>query len=427
MSKSILMSASTTVVGAGGSTTKFWNLHGGLDNTGTESQAQQKVYTGGTYSFMRVNVTVNTETGTSTFIFRKNGANGNQTFPVAASGTGVFVDATNTDTVVTGDLVNLKSTGGSAGGSWSLSLIASVFETGDSTTVTKMTYGIPAGTSGMTAAATTWYPPLMGSSSTVSVPDTTEANSQSLQRVSGTFKNLSVSVLTNSRTTIGTVTFRKNGSNGNQTIPITAGGTGIFEDVTHTDTVVANDLVNYSYTSGAADTAAISINSFSSEFKTTSTPAGTMQFVCSKSGSTALTLAAAATRFVAIGGKITVGTTESVSQLTVYDVYTFHDLSINLTTNPVAGASSLTLRQNTADSTLVAPITGATTGWFTDSTHTVTTAANDVINLKLVTGAGSGSITYAGTSLFADFSSGVTPITCTVTGKTVTNKFITIH
>jgi hypothetical protein len=50
------------------------------------------------------------------------------------------------------------------------------------------------------------------------------------------------------------------------------------------------------------------------------------------------------------------------------------------------------------------------------------------MNLQLTAGTGTGTFAIGCTSLFADIAGvGGGSITCTVTGKTVTNKFITKH
>jgi hypothetical protein len=416
--------SSTTVTSA--NTTQYWQINGSTTNTTTESNAQMKVYTAGTYGGLRVRLASNSVAATSHFNFRKNGADGNQSVAVTASTSGIYSDTTNTDTVTVGDLVNVSSVPGGSTGTMGISLIACHFDTGDSSTVSRMVYGCTTGYTAGTGSGATSFIPLMGNIVFNSTAPNVEGTCQALQRVSGTFRNLSVKLNTNSRAVTDTVVFRKNGADGNMTFPITASTSGVFEDTTNTDTVTAGDLVCYSLRNGVSS-AGRNLSYFSSEFVTTTNP-GTGQMVCGPSSSTAVTISAGLTRWLPIGGACTAVGTELSCEVQVYDAYTFHDLSINITVNPVTGGSSLSLRQNGSTSALTVPITGSTTGWFTDLTHSVITTSGDELNLQLTGGTGSGTINYGCTSLFADIAGvGGTPVTCTVTGKTVTNKFITKH
>jgi hypothetical protein len=425
MAKAIQIGAGSASVVTSTGTTQYWQLNGAMNTSTNEANAQMKVYTAGTYSTLRVRVISNSIAATSNLNFRKNGANGNQSVPITASTSGFYVDSTNTDTVTAGDLVNVSTVPGTSG-TMGIILIASVFDTGGSSTVTRMVYGCTTGlTAGQTSGAT-YFIPLMGTITFNSTPPSTEATSQVLQRVSGTFRNLSVNITSNSRAVTDTVVFRKNGADGNQTFPITASTTGVFEDTVNTDTVTAGDLVCYSLRN-AASSAGRTLEYFSSEFVTTTNP-GTGQLSCGPTSSTAVSSPANVARFLALGGISTLSSTELNTQVIVYDAFTFHDLSINVTANPLTGIGSFLLRQNSTNSTITVPIPATTTGWQTDSTHTVTTAANDVMNLQLTAGTGTGTFAIGCTSLFADIAGvGGGSITCTVTGKTVTNKFITKH
>jgi len=66
---------------------------------------------------MYVNVATNTHTASTTIVFRKNGANGNQTITIPAGVTGYFEDAVNTDTVAVGDNVCFQIDRGTGGAS----------------------------------------------------------------------------------------------------------------------------------------------------------------------------------------------------------------------------------------------------------------------------------------------------------------------
>jgi len=63
--------------------------------------------------FQNLNVYVRNRSagGTATLAFRINGADGNQSLTLPASTTGAFQDTTNTDSVLAGDLINIRQTG----------------------------------------------------------------------------------------------------------------------------------------------------------------------------------------------------------------------------------------------------------------------------------------------------------------------------
>lgn len=78
-----------------------------------------------------------------------------------------------------------------------------------------------------------------------------EASAQCIIPIAGTFKNASLNINVNGSSVSVTATVRKNGSAGNQTVTIGAGSTGKFSDSTHTDAVVANDLIALSFSQSA--------------------------------------------------------------------------------------------------------------------------------------------------------------------------------
>lgn len=81
----------------------------------TESRAKIQLGVAGTLSEFSLRAGTNTSTGTTTFRLRINGANGNQTFTVGASATGLFTDTSNSDAVVATDDINVSVSGGTSG------------------------------------------------------------------------------------------------------------------------------------------------------------------------------------------------------------------------------------------------------------------------------------------------------------------------
>ena len=81
-----------------------------------------------------------------------------------------------------------------------------------------------------------------------------EADAQNTFPRACTFQKMSCHVWVNDLTTASTWRFRVNAANGNRTITINSTTTGIFTDVTNTDTIAANDEISWSFVAGGAGT-----------------------------------------------------------------------------------------------------------------------------------------------------------------------------
>jgi hypothetical protein len=202
-------------------------------------------------SNLSVRVVSNTFTFAVVARFRKNGANGNQSASIAAGTTGLFEDVSSVDTLAPGDLFCTSiTTPTDAAKSVSVSSIlltldsdgaaitypgchsTSVFDPWDSSSTSALSLGIGWGGYQATASSFPTNSPRMN--------------------VSGVLSNLQVRVKTNTRTEDCVVTTRINNANGNQSVTITAGVTGLFEDTTNTDTIDGDDQVGFLLTSVAA-------------------------------------------------------------------------------------------------------------------------------------------------------------------------------
>jgi hypothetical protein len=95
--------------------TRYTALQGDGGVTATEAFVQNTALVAGIYSNLSCYVSANTVTAASSYKFRKNGGNGNQSVTITASTTGFFTDASNTDTVVATDTVNTMITTGATG------------------------------------------------------------------------------------------------------------------------------------------------------------------------------------------------------------------------------------------------------------------------------------------------------------------------
>jgi hypothetical protein len=98
---------------------------------------------------------------------------------------------------------------------------------------------------GGTTAASGLFVGLVGFGTT----STTESRNQLEMREAGTFSGLSFQTSAGSGT--NTLKFRKNGADGNLVAAIA--GTGVAQDLTHSDATVSGDLVNFGYTDTGTD------------------------------------------------------------------------------------------------------------------------------------------------------------------------------
>ena len=119
-------------------TTRYSFLCGDMDTglTATESNTQLDTKNNFTASNMFCYLSANTIVGNSTMGFRKNSGDGNQSISLTGLTTGLFEDSSNTDTVITTDVVNYKFVGGAAGTSATIILTGLKMVSSFSATIT---------------------------------------------------------------------------------------------------------------------------------------------------------------------------------------------------------------------------------------------------------------------------------------------------
>lgn len=352
------------------------------NQTGTEALAQQTVRgSAGTFSNLYTRIFSNGITATSTLRFRKGGANGNQVVSIGSSATGEFEDASNTDAVVAGDLINLQFVIGGTG----TNIRPGVF--GCQLAATTNTVSRPVALSlATTAASSTVFGKFVDAGRTAVGAETT--TQQFKMKVAGTLKNLNVNVTANARATSAT-TFgnRLNGGAGAMSVSVGTSATGQFEDTSNSNALVSGDLVDWSITTGAG-TQSITATLLA-DFVTTD---GSAQCWVGSSVSQALSL----TRFYPPMGDLGAqSSTESDTQAKCGVAATLSQYECFISANTVSAASTLTFRKNGANGNGAVSITASTTGWFQDATNSDSLVSADEMGFQLVTGG-------AGTSLTID-------------------------
>ena len=105
--------------------TTFWEyLNGRIGGTSTESFAQTYINQSCTVDCLRVYISSNPNTGTTTVTARKNGVNTSRTLSITSGATGWFEDMVNSDSLVSGDLYNFRIVTGATGGATQFYYIA---------------------------------------------------------------------------------------------------------------------------------------------------------------------------------------------------------------------------------------------------------------------------------------------------------------
>ena len=380
-----------TVMAAGGSGTSTANTTQFIPPVGehnaptaTEAEAEIVIRTAGTLSKLSIRLTTNgISGGTTVFTLRKNGSDTGMTVSFAASTTGLQEDLTNTVSVSAGDKICIKSVPGGATGTWTMKIMTLNFVASNEQIVQILgSYQ----SNSIALASSTRYFPIGGRL----INTSTENSTKTRQRVAGTYAKLMVYVSANARTNSTTFKSRKNGADGNLSITIGAGVTGVFEDTSNSDTVSSGDDYNVAVTTGTG-TESITFTVMKIEFTNTEYKG---MFVTANTGSSADILANVTT-YLPVGGSSIATAEASIRRKIRNTRLIISELHVYLSANTVSANSTATLRKNGVATGLTVTLTANTTGLFSDTTHTVDVGSSDELALEIVTGA-------TGTSLRVD-------------------------
>lgn len=218
----------------------FYNsLSGGLGVSFSTTEADKAVTlrTAGTFRNIFCNVSSNARATTTTVNFRKNNADGNGVLSITAGATGFFEDTSNTDTVASGDTANFRVLTGSGAGAIGFDRFGVTYDGADNQ---HDIFALSNTTIQRIASSTDIFPDFFGA---LSVANTTESRSKMRIPFDARLDRLRVKVFSSSTNNI-TYRLRKNGADGNQSVLVTTGGAGLFEDTTNVDDVLAGDDIN---------------------------------------------------------------------------------------------------------------------------------------------------------------------------------------
>ena len=208
------------------------------------------------------------------------------------------------------------------------------------------------------------------------VKSNTETDLQTVIRDAGTYHNMFARITANSATGTNTLTFRKNVGAGSQTVN-PAGGTGNFQDTTHTDAVVATDKVDYNSSADSTLTTTYKIMAICFDSTTNFSTRGV---------ATTPSADTVGGRFNLFNGLMAANASNEAGVLTkVKKAGVFIHLQAITTANAKTASMTVISRKNSANGALTMTIT-TTPGLFEDTTHSDTIAAADTWSSDFVAG-----------------------------------------
>src|SRR5262245_35474077 len=209
--------------------------------------------------------------------------------------------------------------------------------------------------------------------------DANEDRRYVLFREAGTFSDLSVNVSANTTTANSTVTLRKNATtDGNLTLTIGSGATGMFEDTAHTDSSAAGDKWATRIIAGATGTT-LTLRAVSVLFGATSNTMSRQSILVSS------TTATTTTYFAPSGSGSTGDATEANTKARIRQTCTAKNLYVRCRSNSKAGNTPVRTRKNGANGNNVITIGSSATGDFEDTGHTDSLAAGDDFDIAYET------------------------------------------
>lgn len=354
-----------------------------IADSATEENREIRMRSAGTLSNFTIYLGSNATTGTSTFVVRVNGVDGNQTISVSTGQTGEFTDSSNTDSISAGDDISFEGTAASAGSM--LATIMQVMFAAGSNTVSKQV----ALTGRAAIADTSSYVFGMNQGSTThgTVGGGYEGFVKSRVRKAGTAKNLGCHVSANSVASTSTLRLRVNTANGNLAVSITASTTGTFEDTSNSDSISAGDDINFHHTNGGSGS--ITVDVMYVEYETADSSGFIYNEDDGANGGSAGTTSWTLSGGTAYNGSEFVNHVDNLNE-----AYTFSNLTFNVFSNTNGtGTVTITLRKNEADTAITVSIGAGQTGLFEDTTNTVDFTSTDEPNFRYSSG-GDGLITW---------------------------------
>jgi hypothetical protein len=189
-----------------------------------------------------------------------------------------------------------------------------------------------------------------------------------------------------------TVNFRKNGSNGNQSITLGSNATGFFQDTTNTDTINSGDLCAIFVNRTGTNT----IGSIGAMFEPDDN-SSYLQLV------TMGTANATANQTSRLGVTGRTGVSNTAQRFFITDNCTAKNLSVYVSVNTRPNDTTLELEVNLSPSALAITVGAAQTGLLEETTASVSLVDGDFLAWLRTTGAGAGDFTTTSIGLGVEY------------------------
>lgn len=393
MANSLIVSSSDLKTQIADATTRFIPpMSGTSPPNATESVVEQPIRFAGTFSNLFVRLTANdVASATScTVTLSLSRVASALTVSFGTSQTGVVEDQTHSATCVNTDEVDFKVVVTSVSGNHSVVVADTAVQFAPTNAAQCVTIVGCYFDSSLSAASTTIFFPISGF-----VGGGVNNSNESLQkyrfRFGCTASNLYCNLITNGRTTNTIIRTRLNGANGGQSLTYGSTQTGVLEDTTGTDTLAAGDDFCFSITTGTGTGTFDPTNYVSCNLLSNS---AIFSFIAASSEGVAQ--AFNVTTNYAVTGGLTASTTEANVQVYPRFAFTAKELGANLSANTIAtSATTIALRNNTANGNQALSYAAAQTGLKNDSVNTdsIASGTTGAIDYQVVTPNTSGSIT----------------------------------
>jgi hypothetical protein len=190
-------------------------------------------------------------------------------------------------------------------------------------------------------------------------------------------------VKTNTTDADSIIKLRKNLSDGSGTLTIPANTTGEFEDTTNSDSLSVGDEVNYSITAGTG-TGSLAMGPIRCHYATANSTTAPLQS-CGAFNFTANS----ATRYLMMGGRNAINTSEASAQTLMKNSGTLANFFVYASTNARVTDTTFRVRKNGSNGNQVITVGAGVTGIFEDTSNSDSFVADDLVNCTVVTGTGS--------------------------------------
>lgn len=373
--------------GVSDNTTRYLPITGYLFANSVIDYPEIPVRDAGSFSNLYTYAHTNTTGVTSVLTLLKSQVATALTVSYTSGQTGIKEDTSNSVAFANTDEVEYSVAVPTEAGTTTITLSVMAVNFTPDTSTNTISFLITQGASTDASASTTKFQSPEGILASPST--TTEANTKLRIRASVVFSDLYTYVSSNSRTTNTSYGTRKNGAAGSQIVTYTSGQTGVKEDASNTDSLVATDDYNY-YITTSTGTENIILRVISTTGINT---AGF--FIMESSNSEGTGVGFGSTNYIGTSGRLQLTATEANAQTLARFTYVASELASYVSANTSNGTTDIHIRDNGGNSSVTVQYTTTQTGLKNDTSNTTTiTSGTDEINYGIVDGGSSGTVTF---------------------------------